>query len=99
MPDTDLHVVAEIVAKPESADEVRDLFIPFARSVPSEPGCKKYQVMESQKDPGHFFTTEIWTDQAALDAHMTTPAIAALVPKVTPLLAKPLTITPCKALT
>jgi quinol monooxygenase YgiN len=99
MPDTDLHVVAEIVAKAGSEDAVRDIFVPFAQGVPHEPGCKQYQLMESHTQPGHFITVEVWADQASLDAHMKTPEIAAAIPKLQPLLAKPLVITPLKALT
>jgi quinol monooxygenase YgiN len=99
MIDTDVHVVAEIVAKPGSEDAVRALFTPFAAGVPQEPGCKKYQLLESHSTPGHFMTVEVWADQASLDAHMKTPEITAAIPQLTPLLAKPLVITALKALT
>ena len=99
MIDNDIHVVAEIVAKPGSEDTLRALFTPFAAGVVKEPGCKKYQLLESLQTPGHFFTVEVWADQASLDAHMKTPEIAAAIPQLTPLLAKPFTITPMKTLT
>lgn len=99
MIDSDVHVVAEIIAKPGSEDALRALFTPFAAGVPEEPGCKKYQLLESRTTPGHFITIEVWADQASLDAHMKTPEITAAIPQLTPLLAKPFVITPLKTLT
>jgi quinol monooxygenase YgiN len=94
-----LRVVAEIVAKPGSADDLRALLVPFAKGARKEPGCLEYVLMEDQGEAGHFLTYEIWTDRPALDAHMKTPAMAAAGPKLVPLLAKPFTQTFLNALT
>jgi quinol monooxygenase YgiN len=40
-----------------------------------------YPLMEVIGEPGRFLTFERWTDKAALDAHMVTPDIKAIVPK------------------
>jgi len=88
-----LYVIAEIVAKPGSADAVRGLLVPFVEKSRSEPGCKSYTLLEVQSEPGRFLTFESWTDKAALDAHMTTPHIKEIVPKLTDILAKPFTQT------
>jgi quinol monooxygenase YgiN len=88
-----LYVIAELVAKPGSADALRDLLVPFVAKARAEPGCQHYTLLEVQSEPGRFLTYEIWTDRAALDAHMTTPQIKALGPKLGPVLAKPLTQT------
>jgi quinol monooxygenase YgiN len=50
-----------------------------------------YTLMEVIGEPGRFLTFERWTDKAALDAHMVTPDIKAIVPKLEPVLAKPFT--------
>jgi quinol monooxygenase YgiN len=47
--------------------------------------------MEVIGEPGRFLTFERWKDKAALDAHMVTPDIKAIVPKLEPVLAKPFT--------
>ena len=47
--------------------------------------------MEVISEPGRFLTFERWTNKAAIEAHMVTPAIKAIVPKLEPVLAKPLT--------
>ncbi len=94
-----LRVVAELVAKPGSADDLRKLLVPFAQGARKEPGCLQYTLLEVQNDSGHFMTYEIWTDRAALDAHMKAPALLAAGPKLGPLLAKPFTQTFLNALT
>ena len=84
-------VIAEIVSKKEKADELRALLVPFAEKSAREPGCLVYTLMEVIGEPGRFLTFERWTDKAALDAHMVTPDIKAIVPKLEPVLAKPFT--------
>jgi quinol monooxygenase YgiN len=82
-------VVAEIVSTKEKADEVRALLVPYAERSAKEPGCLKYVLMEVIAEPGRFLTYERWTNKAALDAHMVTPDIKEIVPKLQPILAKP----------
>ena len=84
-------VIAEIVSKKEKADELRALLVPFAEKSAREPGCLVYTLMKVIGEPGRFLTFERWTDKAALDAHMVTPDIKAIVPKLEPVLAKPFT--------
>jgi quinol monooxygenase YgiN len=84
-------VVAEIVSTKEKADEVRALLVPYAEKSAKEPGCLKYVLMEVIAEPGRFLTYERWTNKAALDAHMVTPDIKEIVPKLQPILAKPVT--------
>jgi len=86
-----LYVIAEIVAKPDKVDALRALIVPFAAKSRSEPGCKSYNLLEVQSEPGRFLTYESWTDKAALDAHMTTPHIKEIIPKLADVLAKPFT--------
>ena len=86
-----LVVVAELVSKPDRADALRDLLVPFAEGSRHEPGCQHYTLMEDIHTPGRFLTYEIWTDQAALAAHMQTPAIKAAGAKLADILAKPFT--------
>lgn len=90
--DSLIHVIAEIVAKPDKADEVRALLVSFVDQARKEPGCKSYALLEVATEPGRFMTSEVWADKASIDAHMTTPSIKELGLKLTPLLAKPFTI-------
>jgi len=84
-------VIAEIVSTKEKADEVRALLVPYAEKSAKEPGCLKYVLMEVIAEPGRFLTYERWTNKGALDAHMVTPDIKEIVPKLQPILAKPVT--------
>ncbi len=96
--DTDLHVIADLAAKPEAADEFRRLLSDFAANVRKEPGCKHYALLEDPAKPGQLYTFEVWADKGALDAHMVTPDIKALIPKLKDMWAKPPQITPLKLL-
>ncbi len=87
----DLYVIAEIVGKPEKADELRKIIVPFAAKAAKEPGCREYKLMEVESEPGRFLTFERWSSHEALDAHMKTPAMAAIGPKLGDLLGKPFT--------
>ena len=87
----ELYVIAEIVGKPDAADELRKLIVPFAAQSRKEPGCREYTLLEVENEPGRFLTCERWSGHAALDAHMKTPAMAAMGPKLGTLLAKPFT--------
>src|SRR6516164_8893168 len=84
-------VIAEIVSKKDKADDLRGLLVPFAEKSAKEPGCLVYTLMEVIGEPGRFLTFERWKDKAALEAHMVTPDINAIVPKLEPVLAKPFT--------
>ena len=63
--------------------------MPFSEISAKEPGCLKYVLMEVIAEPGRFLTYERWTNKAALDAHMVTKDIKEIVPKLEPILAKP----------
>jgi quinol monooxygenase YgiN len=89
--DSNLYVIAELVSKPDKADDLRKLLVEFVAGARKEPGCKHYSLLEDRKQSGRFLTFETWTDQAALDAHMKTPALQAAGPKLQPILAKPFT--------
>lgn len=82
-------VIAEIVSPNEKADQLRALLVPYAEKSAKEPGCLKYVLMEVIAEPGRFLTYERWTNKAALDAHMVTPDIKEIVPKLQPILTKP----------
>lgn len=86
-----LVVIAELVSKPDRADDLRNIMVPFVEGARKEPGCEHYTLLEDRKTPGRFLTYEIWTDEASLAAHMQTPAIKAAVPKLTDILAQPFT--------
>ncbi len=83
-------VIAEVATTKEKADELRALLVPYAEQSAKEPGCLKYVLMEIIAEPGRFMTFERWVNKASLDAHMVTPAIKEIVPKLQPILSKPI---------
>ncbi len=87
----DYFVIAEIVSKPEKADTLRSLMVPFAELSRKEPGCKQYALLEVEGEPGRFLTYERWSKKDDLKAHMTTPHLKEIVPKLEGVLAKPFT--------
>ena len=97
--ESDVHVIAEVFAKPEAADDFRKLLVDFVAMSRKEMGCKHYTLLEDPAKPGHFYTFEVWADKGAIDAHLTSPAMAALGPKIKDMLAAPPVITQLKVLT
>ena len=84
-----LVVIAELVSKPERADDLRTILVAFVEGARKEPGCEHYTLLEDRQTPGRFLTYEIWTDQAALAAHMQTPQIKAAGEQLAGILSKP----------
>lgn len=72
-----LHVVAQIPARPGSEDTVREALTTLAAATQGHQGCVSYELFESAAAPGTFITVETWESQDDLDAHMQTPDIAA----------------------
>lgn len=74
---SELNVVATIPVKPEHVEALRGALTQLAEATRAEDGCLAYDLFESAAAPGVFVTVERWTDQAALDAHMQSPHVAA----------------------
>jgi len=97
--ENDVYVIADLLAKPEAADEFRKMLLDFVAMTRKENGCKHYTLLEDPAKAGHFYTFEIWADKAALDAHLNSPAMKAMGPKLKDILAAAPVITPLKVLT
>lgn len=74
---SELHVVATVPAKAGSEVAVRTALSTLAAATRQEEGCLAYDLFESGSAPGTFLTVERWTGQAALEAHLATPHVAA----------------------
>lgn len=90
----DLHVVAILTGKPDQADALRTVLLPVIPLFRAEDGCTGYTLHEDEKRPGRFLTYEVWRDQAALDAHMKSPAMLATEPKLAGLLEREMELYP-----
>ena len=91
--DGSLFVIAELDARKGQEAALRDALVSFAKGATQERGCLSYHLHEDVARPGRFLTYESWTDEAALAAHLSSPAMAAAKPMMAKLLAKPFRLT------
>jgi quinol monooxygenase YgiN len=71
-------VVAKLTIKADQADEFPAAWDDFLAHVDAnEPGTEHYMLHRSSTEPNVFYATEIYENQAALDAHMGSDAFAA----------------------
>ena len=69
--------VAKLVVKPEKADDFPGAFDEFfAYIADNEPSTEHYVLHRSNAQPNVFYITEVYADQAGLDAHSTSEAMA-----------------------
>jgi len=75
--------VAKLVVKPDKADDFVNQWDDVLDHVKNnEPGTEQYAIHRSNKDSNVFYVTELYKDQAALDAHSGSDAFAGLVGKL-----------------
>jgi len=70
-------LIVSLRIKPEK----RERFLQAAEenstaSVRDERGCLRFDVVEDQAEPTHFFYYEVYRDESAFDAHKQTPHYA-----------------------
>ena len=75
-------VVATFQAWPGKEAELKNALIGLVAPTRVEAGCLNYDLHASPEDPGKFLFHENWTSQAHLDAHLQSPQIKALLPRV-----------------
>lgn len=76
-------IVATLKVKAGKESEFEGVFTELQGHVAkSEPGCLMYEVFKSRSQPSTYIVMEKYKDQAALDAHRTTPHMAAAGPKL-----------------
>jgi quinol monooxygenase YgiN len=77
-----LTVVATFQARPGKEADLRAALISLLAPTREEPGCVSYDVHQSADDPAKFLFYEIWQSKEALDAHLRSPHLQKLVPRV-----------------
>jgi len=83
-------VVATFEAKPGKEAELRQALIGLVAPTRQEAGCLNYDLHVLPEEPAKFLFHENWTSKAHLDAHLQSPHIKALLPRVPELaVAKP----------
>ena len=76
-------IVATLKVKPGKESEFEGVFRDLQGTVAkNEPGCLLYEVFKSRSQPSTYVVMEKYKSQADLDAHRTTPHMAAAGPKL-----------------
>ena len=90
---TPLTVIAAFQALPGKEEELRIVLNGLIAPTRQEKGCLNYDLHRSTDDSSKFLFHENWTDKAALDAHLQSPHIKALLPRAAELCASPAEVT------
>jgi len=82
MSDKIVTVVATFRARPGKEAELRAALLGLLTPTRREAGCLNYDLHQATDDPASFLFHENWSSKAALDAHLQSPQIKALLPRV-----------------
>jgi quinol monooxygenase YgiN len=85
----EVSIFAMLTAQKGKETALRDILTQLVPPTKAEPGCLRYMLHESPNLPGTFNFFEIYKDQAAADAHVNSPYLAAALKKAEPLLSNP----------
>jgi quinol monooxygenase YgiN len=84
-----VRVVLRLTAQSDKIAPLKAVLLQLAAQSRKENGCTGYEVLQNPADAADFTAYEAWTNEAALDAHMTTPHVAKAFAEGIPLLASP----------
>ncbi len=66
-------VTGEILARPETLDQLIGIGLAHSRRSRAEPGCLSHDLFVDGEQPLRLFFFERWADMAALTAHFAVP--------------------------
>jgi quinol monooxygenase YgiN len=95
---SEIHVFANVTAAAGNEDKLRDVLKTLVMATKEEPGVISYILHEDVKTAGNFYVFEAYKDQAAVDAHMASPHLAAAFAAAGSLLAGAPSIVPTVAI-
>jgi (4S)-4-hydroxy-5-phosphonooxypentane-2,3-dione isomerase len=75
-------LTVHLLIKSGREQETADMFRSYVRLVVAEPGCVRFDVHQSRKDPRRFLLYELYRDDPALDAHRRTPHYLEYLPRI-----------------
>ncbi|MBL28166.1 MAG: autoinducer-2 (AI-2) modifying protein LsrG [Rhodospirillaceae bacterium] len=79
-------VTVEIAVDPDRVEEFRVMALRHAKNSSSEAGCLRFDVSESENEPGKFFIYEVYQDAESLEVHRKQPYLAEFREKSGPLM-------------
>ncbi len=88
MAQNSLRIIARAKVWPDKTSEFRSRLTGLIAPTLKEPGCLRYDVLQSREDSTEFMLVEEWTDEAAQEAHMGTDHIKEAVERLPNLLAE-----------
>jgi quinol monooxygenase YgiN len=68
-------VVLRLTAQPDKVEQLKSVLLELAVQSRKENGCTGYEVLQNPADAADFTAYEAWTNEATLEAHMTTPHV------------------------
>ena len=75
-------VVATFQARPGKEAELKKALVGLVAITRKEAGCLNYDLHISPADPAKFLFHENWTSQAHLNAHLQSPHVQVLLPRM-----------------
>jgi len=93
MTETNVILIATAKAKPGMEEKVRKTLMALVAPTRSEEGCVQYNLHQSKDDPSLFMFYENWINQEALDDHIQTVHLQALLNAADEILEEPLNVT------
>jgi quinol monooxygenase YgiN len=85
-------VIATVVPKPGSEQQVQDAFSALVAQARAEDGCLSYDLFRSAEAPASFVSIESWSGPPAISAHMRQPHVQSAIAGLADLVAAPPTI-------
>ncbi len=76
-----VRLVVTLTAAPGKGADLAEVFRQRCAEVTREPGCEQFEIFRSVINPDKLALHELWTDQAALDAHAKVNATRAPLPE------------------
>lgn len=72
-----LTIIANIIAKPEHVELVKNELMKLIDKTRLEQGCINYDLHQDNQNPAHFVFHENWQSEADLEVHLASEHIAA----------------------
>ena len=90
MAQKEITVLAKIKAKENMVEQLKLQLLSLIAPTRQESGCITYELHQDPDDSSSFMFYEIWADKEALDKHIQTPHLKALLDEADDLFAEPL---------
>jgi quinol monooxygenase YgiN len=84
-----IRAIAQISALPGKESDLQKVLLDLVEISRAEPGCLRYELMQSSLTPTQFATWEEWSSEEAMNQHLTSGHVQAALIEAEALLEKP----------